>query len=257
MLFAEAMPEDAFRDRLKIYATDADGRRAHPGEAGGVHAEGGLGRARRTSRPVSPSGRRPLQPAQRHPPVGRLRPQRPAPGSTDLTRRPAGLAQHDHVFRARGAGSHPEQLLLRAAAARLPHAGQGGGAAQPHEPVRAARPEAAAVREEQRLLHRAAHGAPDGGRRTSRPTSRRPARCSAKPRSSTRRSRRSWSTSRATFRDQPGRARDVRSEDDRRRPPVPGPRALVPSARAALADRRGREGKPADDHQGRPVEQQR
>ena len=215
----------------------------------GVHGERGQGRARRAARALLRAARDRLQLPQRVPARRHLRPQRPAPGSADLARRSARLAEHAHVLRPGSAGQHPQQLLLRPAASRVPDARQGRGAAQPHGPVRGVRPLATHLRQEPRDVHGAADRAPcgaaaGGGRRRAAPRDR--VRAGA-ARADRRRPRR------ARLGDQPRGARDVRAGRCGRRAPAPRPSALVQAARPALADRSGRGREPARADPGRDL----
>ena len=95
---------EAFRERVKIYATDVDdealtrpARRLHGPRAGR--------RPRRRCGRSTSSARRPLRLPQGPPPVGHLRPPRPDPGRPDLADRPARLPQHADVLQRRDPGA--------------------------------------------------------------------------------------------------------------------------------------------------------
>ena len=129
MVLAEALGEEEYCERVKIYATDVDdealdhGARRHlPGQG----ARGGpAGAARALLRASRPALRLPQGPA----PHGDLRPQRPRAGRADLAHRPARVPQHAHVLQRGDAGAHPAALPLRAEARRLPLPRQVGDAA--------------------------------------------------------------------------------------------------------------------------------
>ena len=135
---------DAFRERVKIYATDVDeealtrpGRRSTPSGARGL-PPGYLERVLR-------AGRRPVRLPQGPAPQRDLRPQRPGAGRPDLAHRPAGLPQHPDVLQRRDAGPDRVPAPLRAQARRRAVPRQGRDAAEPHRDLRAARPQAAVL----------------------------------------------------------------------------------------------------------------
>ena len=241
--------------RVKIYATDVDDEALAEARAGDLHPEAARERARRAPRAVLParsnhgfSFRNDLRRAVD------LRPQRPAPGPADLARRPARLAATRSCTSARGAGADPRELLLRAQPRRLPRGRQGRGAPEPDAPVRARTTSSGASSSKDPT--------PRPGFRLPRPPRRASTRAPtalgtlARDRASSMRRRaqlvvdaRRTASRRSTRR----RAALFGLAAARRRAPAPGPRALLPAGRAALADRRGAERTPAVDRAGRRV----
>ena len=99
MLFAEALGDDDFRRRVKIYATDVDEDALSQARSAVLPGRQGRERPRGAPGALLPAARRALRLPQRAAARGDLRAQRPPSGPADLTRRPRRLAQHAHVLR--------------------------------------------------------------------------------------------------------------------------------------------------------------
>ena len=114
MVFAGVLGEQAFQDRVKIYATDADEEALDQARAAAYRPR----RSRACRRALleryfeRTDQRYVFRKDLRR--VGDLRAQRPRPGRADLAHRPARLPQHAHVLQRRDAGAHPAALPLRA-----------------------------------------------------------------------------------------------------------------------------------------------
>ena len=139
-----ALGEQAFRDRVKIYATDVDEEALDQARAAALPAKAVEGVPPRRSRSTS-SAPTSATSSARTCAERDLRPQRPRAGRADLAHRPARLPQHAHVLQRRDAGADPAALPLRAGRRRRAAARQVGDAAQPRRPVRARRPQAPGV----------------------------------------------------------------------------------------------------------------
>ena len=135
MVFAKALGESAFLDRVKIYATDVDEEALDTARHGTYAARARRGRAARRARALL----RALRPALHVPPrpaaCGDLRPQRPRAGRPDLADRPARLPQHAHVLQRGDAVADPAPVPLRARRRRHARAGQVGDAHHARRPV--------------------------------------------------------------------------------------------------------------------------
>ena len=149
MVLAEALGEEAFQRRVKIYATDVDedalttraparlpdeGLKAVPDEL--------------VERYFEPSPARPRVPA-RPAPLGHLRPQRPGAGRADLAHRPAALPQRPHVLHARdaGAGSSRRFNFALQRPTGFLFLGKSEMLLTPRRPVRAVEPQVAGLPE--------------------------------------------------------------------------------------------------------------
>ena len=186
MLFAEALGEDEFRERVKIYATDVDDDALALRAARGVHGERGrrtcptsCASATSSSSTTGYSFRNGFRRAVifgrndllQDPPISRV----------DLlvsrnTLMYFGQEAQDRILSNFFFALRPRGYL---------DARQGRGAAQPHEPVRAVRPEAARLRQEPRRCT-SSRGWRAVRRRRPQPSVR-PGSCCARPRSSRRR----------------------------------------------------------------------
>jgi two-component system CheB/CheR fusion protein len=82
---------NAFRERVKIYATDVDEEQLAEARQA-AYTERAARRCRPSWRSVLRAGRRPVHLPQGPAPLGHLRPQRPGAGRADLPHRPAGPA---------------------------------------------------------------------------------------------------------------------------------------------------------------------
>ena len=250
MVLAEALGAEAFRERVKIYATDVDeealdqarqavytdaGRRGGP--AGAAASATSSRRRRRYAfrkdlRRAVIFGRHDLD-----------------PGRADLADRPAGLPQHADVLQRRDAGADPRRASTsRCSRRRLPVPRQGRDAA--HARRRCSRRSTSSGASSRKVA--------DGRRcataliASPAPATTRRRRSAGRPASATaafeaapvaqlvvdrgRRPRR-WPTSR--------RATLFGLDAARHRPAAPGPRALLPAGRAALAHRAGLRRAPA------------
>ena len=108
MLLAEALGEEAFLERVKIYATDVDEEALDAGAARRLPREGARGRAARAAASATSSApTRATRSARDLRRDGDLRPQRPRAGRADLAHRPAAVPQHAHVLQRGDAGADP------------------------------------------------------------------------------------------------------------------------------------------------------
>ena len=245
MLLAEALGDDAFRERVKIYATDVDEEALGAGAPGHLRREG---RSRAVpaelcASATSSAGDDRYVFRKRPAPRGHLRPPRPGPGRADLARRPAGLPQHADVLQRRDPGADPRPLPLRARRRRASCSWARPRCCSRHAAaVRAGRPEAphlpqaAGHATRDRLLAPVAARRPaDDAAGGSATRALREAAFDAGPVAQIVVDRRGpsgrWPTSgpRPLFGLAPRRPR----------PAAPGPRALLPPGRAALAHRAG------------------
>jgi len=114
MVLAEALGVDAFRDRVKIYATDVD-------EEALIKARQAIYDAHEVQN-VSPT-------LVETAPLGDLRAARPDPGRSDIAGRPADLPQHPDVLQHRNPGADPRPVPLRPERGGRAAPGQVGDAA--------------------------------------------------------------------------------------------------------------------------------
>ena len=133
MLLAEALGEEAFRERVKIYATDVDEEALDQAR----QADYAERERRATSRRSCWRGTS-SRPGDRAASSARTCAAAVIFGRHDLIQdapisraRPAGLPQHADVLQRRDAGADPRPLPLRARRQRLPVPGQGRDAAHP------------------------------------------------------------------------------------------------------------------------------
>ena len=239
MVLARVMGDAAFRERVKIYATDVDEEALDQARHGAYVAAPDRGRAARRARALLRAHRPALRVPQGPAAVRDLRPQRPGPGRADLAHRSARVPQHAHVLHRGDAGADPAALPLRARRRRLPAARQVRDADHAHRPVRAGRAQAAGVPEGDQADAPRSRPRDGGRRRPRRPVDRgrEPARGGVRHR------RRRADRARPRPRDDHGQrrgAQDVRLGARRLRPAASGPRAVLPPDRASQPPRLAR-----------------
>ena len=156
MLLAEALGVDAFRERVKIYATDVDEEALAQARHAVVRRARGRGCPGAAAGAVLRPAGRPVRLQQGPPARGHLRPARPDPGCPDLAGGPAHLPQLPDVLQHRGPGADPRPVPFRAGAPRRTIPGQGGDAAGPERHVRAGGREAAPLRQDRAPVGEAA-----------------------------------------------------------------------------------------------------
>ena len=115
MVLAELLGVDAYRERVKIYATDIDEDALTLRAPRGLHRQGDRVGAAGAARALLRGRRPPAGVPQGPAPDRDLRPQQPRPGRADLAPGPAGLPQHADVLQRGDAVAHPAPLPLRAA----------------------------------------------------------------------------------------------------------------------------------------------
>ena len=142
MLLAEALGEEEFRQRVKIYATDVDEEALATARQGSYDARQVAGVPPELLDKYFETTGEPVRLPQRPAALPDLRPPRPDPGRPDLAPRPAGLPQHPDVLQRRDPGADPGPLPLRPQPERLPVPGQGRDAADPRQQLPAGGPEA-------------------------------------------------------------------------------------------------------------------
>ena len=147
MVLAEALGVDAFRDRVKIYATDVDEEALIKARQAIYDAKELQNVSPDAGREVLRAGQPPLRLPQGAAPLGDLRAARPDPGRSDLADRPADLPQHPDVLQHRDPGADPRPVPLRPERGRRAVPGQVGDAADlQQQRLRPDRPEAADLR---------------------------------------------------------------------------------------------------------------
>ena len=225
---------DAYRERVKIYATDVDEEalaqaRQAIYSAKEIESVPDELRERYFER-AGPALRLPQGPAAH----GDLRAQRPDPGRADLAHRPAGVPQHADVLQRRDAGADPAPLPLRARRRRRAVPRQVRDDALAPRPVRRGRPQAPI------FLKQPCATMPAAQARSPIAEQEAPRRAS-EPRGPGRGARGRPARPVIVSRDRPARfvnepARALfRISRDGHRPPVRRPRALVPAGRPASA----------------------
>jgi hypothetical protein len=136
MLMTEAVGEESFRQRVKIYATDADEEALIVARQGTYNDRDVAGIPPEVFRDVRQLRHPPGVP-QRAAPLPDLRPARPDPGRGDLPPGPAGVPQHADVLQRGGAGPDPRPLPLRREQDGVPVPGEGGDPALPQQQLQA------------------------------------------------------------------------------------------------------------------------
>ena len=135
MVFAKALGESAFLDRVKIYATDVDEEALDTARHGAYAARA----VEDVPRDALERFFERIRPALHVPPrsaaCGDLRPQRPRAGRPDLADRPARLPQHAHVLQRGDAVADPAPVPVRAGRRGHARAGQVGDAHHARRPV--------------------------------------------------------------------------------------------------------------------------
>ena len=114
MVLAEALGAEAFRERVKIYATDVDEDALNQARQASYAAKDVEAIPRGPARALLRAGQPALHVPQGPAAQRDLRPQRPRPGRADLAHRPADVPQHAHVLQRGDAVAHPRPLPLRA-----------------------------------------------------------------------------------------------------------------------------------------------
>ncbi len=137
MVFAELMGVEAFRERVKIYATDIDEDALNQARLATYSAKEIESVPARPARALFRAGRSAAGVPQGPSPHGHLRPQQPRQRRPDLAAGPADLPQHADVLQRRDAGADPAALPLRAARRRRADAREVGDDDLPPRPVRA------------------------------------------------------------------------------------------------------------------------
>ena len=251
MCLAEVLGVEAFRARVKIYATDVDE------EALAIARHGDLRRPR-LSRAFRANWRTLLR-ADNGPSARRsartcvaahLRPQRPRAGRADLAHRPAGVSQHADVLQRRDAGADPAAPALRAARRRGAVLGKAEMWIAHARPVRGRGPEAAVLPQGRRPT--AAGPVRDRATASRRGTDGARAECARGARS-TAPSAQIVVDRRAAGAGEPTGRRAVRAGSRGHRPAVPGPGALLPAGRPPLAHRQALAERRAGGREGRGV----
>ena len=192
MLLAEALGQDGFRHRVKIYATDVDEEALTEARAATYDAKDRRIGAARPSHALLRRSEGTLRLSQGPAPRGHLRPQRSGQGRTDLPGRPPGLPQYPDVPQRRDAADRAGAAALRAGPPGRPLPRPCRDVVEPPRPLHAHRPQEPDLRKGHRIPHRGR--APGLGRRSvsnARANCPAPRRC-ASSRSAPAPSRRSW-----------------------------------------------------------------
>jgi hypothetical protein len=141
MLLAETLGPDAFRQRVKIYATDVDEDALTEARAATYDAEAIESVPTELMDKYFEQQKRPLHLSQRPAPRGDLRPQRFGQGCADLPGRSAGVPQHPDVHERRNSAKCSGTLEFSAGSPRHAFPWPRRDAAEPHRSVHPVEPQ--------------------------------------------------------------------------------------------------------------------